>query len=112
MASIRHSKLFIGFPRIITRHFYSTGYRDGEIIPEPGQARRPLCSNLQRVSMECCSTARKRMDRGPAVERFVFVLRSKEFDMAKILCVLYDDPIDGYPKSYPPAGLPKIHHYP
>src|SRR5882757_9660315 len=32
--------------------------------------------------------------------------------MAKILCVLYDDPIDGYPKSYPRDDLPKIDHYP
>src|SRR5580658_7898209 len=33
-------------------------------------------------------------------------------DMAKILCVLYDDPVTGYPKSYPRAGLPKIERYP
>ena len=32
--------------------------------------------------------------------------------MAKILCVLYDDPVDGYPKSYPVAELPIITHYP
>jgi formate dehydrogenase len=32
--------------------------------------------------------------------------------MAKIVCVLYDDPIDGYPKSYPRADLPKIERYP
>jgi formate dehydrogenase len=32
--------------------------------------------------------------------------------MAKILCVLYDDPIDGYPTSYPRDGLPKIERYP
>jgi formate dehydrogenase len=32
--------------------------------------------------------------------------------MVKILCVLYDDPIDGYPTSYPRDGLPKIEHYP
>ena len=31
--------------------------------------------------------------------------------MAKVLCVLYDDPVDGYPKSYPRDGLPKIDHY-
>lgn len=30
----------------------------------------------------------------------------------KILCVLYDDPIDGYPKSYPRDDLPKIERYP
>jgi formate dehydrogenase len=32
--------------------------------------------------------------------------------MAKVLCVLYDDPIDGYPKSYPRDGLPKLERYP
>src|SRR5713226_424892 len=32
--------------------------------------------------------------------------------MAKILCVLYDDPIDGYPKSYARADLPTISRYP
>jgi hypothetical protein len=33
-------------------------------------------------------------------------------DMAKVLCVLYDDPVDGYPKSYPRDDLPKIERYP
>src|ERR1700735_3465164 len=33
-------------------------------------------------------------------------------DMAKIICVLYDDPVDGYPKSYPRDDLPKVEHYP
>ena len=32
--------------------------------------------------------------------------------MAKIICVLYDDPVEGYPKSYPRDDLPKIDHYP
>ena len=32
--------------------------------------------------------------------------------MAKILCVLYDDPVDGYPKSYPRDDLPKLERYP
>src|SRR3981081_895735 len=32
--------------------------------------------------------------------------------MAKVLCVLYDDPISGYPKSYARDGLPKIEKYP
>ena len=32
--------------------------------------------------------------------------------MAKILCVLYDDPIDGYPTSYPRDDLPKLDRYP
>jgi formate dehydrogenase len=32
--------------------------------------------------------------------------------MAKVLCVLYDDPVDGYPASYPRDDLPKIGRYP
>jgi formate dehydrogenase len=32
--------------------------------------------------------------------------------MAKILCVLYDDPIDGYPAAYARDDLPKIERYP
>jgi len=32
--------------------------------------------------------------------------------MAKVLCVLYDDPVDGYPNSYPRDGLPKLERYP
>ena len=32
--------------------------------------------------------------------------------MAKVVCVLYDDPIDGYPTAYARDGLPKIDHYP
>jgi formate dehydrogenase len=32
--------------------------------------------------------------------------------MAKILCVLYDDPIGGMPSSYPRADLPRVERYP
>jgi formate dehydrogenase len=32
--------------------------------------------------------------------------------MSKIVCVLYDDPIDGYPKSYARDDLPKLTNYP
>jgi formate dehydrogenase len=32
--------------------------------------------------------------------------------MAKILCVLYDDPVDGYPTSYPRDDLPVLTAYP
>ena len=32
--------------------------------------------------------------------------------MAKVLCVLYDDPVDGYPTAYPRADLPTITRYP
>lgn len=32
--------------------------------------------------------------------------------MAKILCVLYDDPVTGYPPKYARADVPKIERYP
>jgi formate dehydrogenase len=32
--------------------------------------------------------------------------------MAKVVCVLYDDPVAGYPKSYPRDGLPHLDGYP
>src|SRR5271156_3298491 len=52
---------------------------------------------------------------GPrTIGRFLFVsetIRGASI-MAKVLCVLYDDPVDGYPKSYPRDDLPKIEHYP
>ena len=32
--------------------------------------------------------------------------------MAKVLCVLYADPVDGYPTGYPRDDLPRIDHYP
>jgi formate dehydrogenase len=32
--------------------------------------------------------------------------------MAKVLCVLYDDPVDGFPPAYAREGLPVLQHYP
>jgi formate dehydrogenase len=32
--------------------------------------------------------------------------------MANVLCVLYDDPVDGYPPSYAREGIPTIERYP
>jgi formate dehydrogenase len=32
--------------------------------------------------------------------------------MSKVVCVLYDDPVDGYPKSYARDDLPKLTRYP
>jgi formate dehydrogenase len=36
----------------------------------------------------------------------------EELAMAKVVCVLYDDPIDGIPTSYARDGIPRIDHYP
>src|SRR5918992_5474931 len=33
-------------------------------------------------------------------------------DMAKVVCVLYDDPVGGYPKSYARDDIPKLERYP
>lgn len=33
-------------------------------------------------------------------------------EKVKVLCVLYDDPVTGYPESYPRNDLPKIEEYP
>jgi formate dehydrogenase len=35
-----------------------------------------------------------------------------EEEMAKVLCVLYDDPIAGYPNSYARDSIPTIERYP
>jgi formate dehydrogenase len=32
--------------------------------------------------------------------------------MAKVVCVLHDDPVDGYPPKYARDDIPKIDHYP
>jgi formate dehydrogenase len=32
--------------------------------------------------------------------------------MAKVVCVLYDDPVEGYPRSYARDGVPNLEHYP
>ncbi|HEV3436026.1 MAG TPA: NAD-dependent formate dehydrogenase [Gemmata sp.] len=32
--------------------------------------------------------------------------------MAKVLCVLYPDPVDGYPTTYPRDEIPKVDRYP
>ena len=32
--------------------------------------------------------------------------------MAKVVCVLYEDPVTGYPKSYARDDIPKLQHYP
>src|SRR5437773_9180614 len=38
-------------------------------------------------------------------------LKGRMESMANILCVLYDDPVDGYPSSYARDDIPKIERY-
>src|SRR6204780_714974 len=52
---------------------------------------------------------------GPrTIGRFLFVSETIRgvSTMAKVLCVLYDDLVDSYPKSFPRDDLAKIEHYP
>jgi formate dehydrogenase len=39
-------------------------------------------------------------------------MQGKDPAMAKVVCVLYDDPVDGYPDTYPRDGLPHLDGYP
>jgi formate dehydrogenase len=39
-------------------------------------------------------------------------IRPSEDIMAKVLCVLYDDPVDGYPKTYARDSIPTLDGYP
>jgi formate dehydrogenase len=39
------------------------------------------------------------------------IQKRKSRIMAKVVCVLYDDPIDGYPKTYARDGLPHLDGY-
>jgi len=32
--------------------------------------------------------------------------------MARVLCVLYEDPVDGYPTTYPRTDIPELARYP
>jgi formate dehydrogenase len=42
----------------------------------------------------------------------VEITRGEAEAMAKVLCVLYDDPVSGYPPSYARDSIPTIDHYP
>jgi formate dehydrogenase len=37
---------------------------------------------------------------------------AKEKSSSKVLCVLYDDPVNGFPSSYPRDDIPKLKSYP
>ena len=39
-------------------------------------------------------------------------ISSKGGVMAKVLCVLYDDPVEGFPPEVRPGGDPRIERYP
>jgi len=48
----------------------------------------------------------------PVADSRISPRETKQELAMKVLCVLYDDPIDGFPKSYARDDLPKIDHYP
>jgi formate dehydrogenase len=51
-------------------------------------------------------------DRPFSIVRALDETHSEDTDMAKVLCVLYDDPIDGYPPKYARDNLPILKKYP
>src|SRR3989337_1720337 len=68
--------------------------------PKRAQARPPTSGNARmRRSGFCASLIRS-------------VRPSRSAPMAKVLVVLYDDPVDGYPPKYARDDIPKIDHYP
>src|SRR6201996_3881766 len=48
----------------------------------------------------------------PWTPRDEFSDSRRRFKMAKVLCVLYADPVDGYPPEYARDGIPRIERYP
>src|ERR1700761_804508 len=48
----------------------------------------------------------------PWTPRDEFSDSRRRFKMAKVLCVLYADPVDGYPPAYARDGIPTIERYP
>ena len=62
-----------------------------------GRAPRPVRGNLRGVSRPGSAGS--------------FPSR-KDDHMAKIVCVLYEDPVTGYPKSYPRDDIPSFDTYP
>jgi formate dehydrogenase len=48
---------------------------------------------------------------GGADQRIILAIIGED-EMVTVLCVLYDDPVDGYPKSYARNDVPKIERYP
>jgi formate dehydrogenase len=46
------------------------------------------------------------------IRSVLLVITRRRTPMPKVVCVLYDDPVDGYPKSYPRDDIPKLDHYP
>jgi formate dehydrogenase len=48
---------------------------------------------------------------GGADQRIILAMIGED-EMATVLCVLYDDPVDGYPESYARDEVPKIERYP
>src|SRR5580692_10262525 len=67
-----------------------------------GPDLRSLFAGVRWVNIDC--PARLRRDLEPGFDR--------DEEMARVLCVLYDDPVGGYPGSYARDGVPKIERYP
>ena len=72
-------------------------------------AREVAYADLRRVICSAVAAETNPIS-GPLLVRDPTTQRSTL--MAKVVCVLYDDPVDGYPKSYARDDIPKIEKYP
>src|SRR5882672_9091570 len=59
-----------------------------------------------------CSSESKRAGCPPASSDGSSTLDPREEAMAKVVCVLYPDPVDGYPRSYARDDVPTLERYP
>ncbi len=64
-------------------------------------------SHQERLAELCAAYLRT-----PERVRRIRVVNERTVTMAKILCVLYEDPVAGYPKTYPRDDIPRIAAYP
>ena len=94
--------------------------------PRPGRARRWEYSTPGSARSSASSARKVEMSSGkaeahlgwsprPVEERSSIARRSlvneKVVTMANVLCVLYDDPVDGYPPAYARDEVPTIERY-
>ena len=68
---------------------------------------RGLILGLQTEGGQLCKALRS-----PGVEKGQSKDDESEEKMATVLCVLYDDPVDGYPPAYARDSVPVIERYP
>lgn len=78
----------------------------GGVLPAGDGCREADRSRGRRPTSRTALTERSRI-RGPCQGAG----EEGEAEVAKVLCVLYEDPVDGYPNSYARDAIPRIERY-